>query len=413
VSAFLPADSGSLTERERTSSCVTERGQDSPSRLATIALALALWCITPSGATAATPPPRVSAPSWILVEQRTGTVLAEYDADRPRSPASVTKIMTAMVVFDAIDAGELALDEPVKVSARAYRAGKSGTRTFVKQGSTVRVEDLVRGMIIQSGNDSAVALAERVAGSEPAFANRMNQTSRRLGMVNSFWTNASGLDSLSQRTSARDLATLSRHLIAEHPGGYKVFGGRAFEWAGVNQRNRNPLLKVDPSADGIKTGWTVKSGYCMVGSARRGAMRLIVVLLGEPHHQERARDAQALIEWGFSQFDFKRAYAAGQELGIARVWKGTETEVPLATKDEVWALTPRGDPNPLTGMVQLARPLLAPLAAQTEVGTLRVMMAAQPLVEAPVVVSRAVELGSPFQRIVDGISIGAAAHQGD
>jgi D-alanyl-D-alanine carboxypeptidase (penicillin-binding protein 5/6) len=229
-------------------------------------------------------------------------------------------------------------------------------------------------------------------------------------MTNSFWNNASGLDGITHRSSARDLATLSRHLIAEHPEGYKIFSGREFEWAGVNQRNRNPLLKVDPTADGIKTGWTVKSGYCMIGSSRRDAMRLIVVLLGEPNHQSRARDAQALIDWGFANFDLKRAYAAGQEVGVARVWKGTETEVPLATKTEVWTLMPRGQGGPLAGFVQLAKPLLAPLIAQTEVGTIRVQLAEQPLAEAPVVVTRSVELGSPFQRIVDGMSGGAESH---
>lgn len=357
-------------------------------------------------AQAATTPPRVSAKGWILMEQRTGAVLAEYDADTSRPPASVTKVMTGMVVFDSIAASELRLDDKVKVSARAWRAGKSGTRTFVRQGSYVKVVDLIRGMVIQSGNDSAVALAERVAGTETAFAQRMNTASRALGMKNSFWSNASGLDATGHVSSPRDLATLSRHLIAKHPYGYKFFSGREFEWAGVKQANRNPLLKVDPTADGIKTGYTNNAGYCMIGSSRRGAMRLIVVLLGEPNPSSRARDARALIDWGFQEYELKRAYAAGQQVGVARVWKGTETEVGLATKSEVWTLVPRGVEGPLASFVQLARPLLAPLIAQTEVGTVRVQLADTPLVEAPVVVTRSVELGSPFQRIVDGMAIG-------
>lgn len=368
-------------------------------------LALALACAAATAA-AVEPPPRVSAPSWILVEQRTGAVLAEHQADDQRHPASLTKVMTGMVVFDAIAAGELALNDKVKVSARAWRAGKSGTRTFVRQGSYVKVEDLIRGMVIQSGNDSAVALAEKVAGSEARFAERMNRTARGLGMKNSYWTNASGLDATPHVSSARDLATLSRHLIAEHPASYPYFAGREFEWAGVKQQNRNPLLQLDPTADGIKTGFTAKAGYCLIGSARRDAMRLIVVLLGEPNPSSRARDARALLDWGFSQFDLKRAYAAGQEVGVARVWKGTEPEVALATKSEVWTLVPRGHQGPLAGFVQLAKPLMAPLIAQTEVGTVRVQLAEQPLVEAPVVVTRSVELGSPFQRIVEGITIG-------
>lgn len=404
MSAVAPVGTGTAALARSRARTREPARTGSPHRRAAVALFVTVWCGIVVAAPA--PPPKVSAPAWILIEQRTGAVLAEHEADAQRPPASVTKIMTGMVVFDAIAAGELTLQDKVKVSARAWRAGKSGTRTFVRQGSFVKVEDLIRGMVIQSGNDSAVALAEKVAGSEAGFAQRMNRAARALGLRNSYWVNASGLDANGHVSSARDLATLSRHLIADHPDAYKYFSDREFEWAGVNQRNRNPLLQVDPTADGIKTGYTAKAGYCLVGSARRGAMRLIVVLLGEPNPASRARDARALIDWGFEQYDLKRAYAAGQEVGVARVWKGTEPEVALATKGEVWTLVPRGSDAPLAGFVQLARPLLAPLAAQTEVGTVRVQLAEQPLVEAPVVVTRSVELGSPFQRIVEGISLG-------
>lgn len=349
------------------------------------------------------PPPAVSAPAWILVEQRTGAVLAEYQADVPRPPASLTKVMTGMVVFDAITNGDLRLEDRVRVSARAWRAGANGSRTFVRQGSSVRAVDLVRGMTVQSGNDAAVALAERIAGSEPAFAQRMNARGRALGMSNSNWVNASGLDAGGHVSTARDLATLTRHLIAEHPDGYAYFGGREFEWAGVRQHNRNPLLGSDPTADGVKTGYTANAKYCIVGAAKRGPMRLIVVLLGEPNPSVRARDALALIDWGFQQYDVRRAYGAGQEVGVARVWKGTEIEVPLATRSEVWTLVPRDHSGVLEGIVALTRPLIAPLLAQTEVGVVRVLLGEQPLVEAPVVITRSVELGSPFQRIVDGM----------
>ncbi len=267
-------------------------------------------------ALAAEPPP-VQAPSWILVEQDSGTVLAAHDADTPRPPASVTKIMTGFVVFEAIEAGEVRLDDRARISRKAWKAGRAGSRSFVRQGSRVPVDDLLRGMAVHSGNDSAMALAERVGGSEAMFVARMNAASERLGLTQTQWANSTGLDSPDQRASARDLATLTRALIARFPFGYRYYGEYEFEWDGVKQHSRNPLLRraannanalpAFDGADGVKTGFTAAAGYCMVGSSTRGELRLIVVLLGSASNRSRAADARALLEWGYSEAAGKTA----------------------------------------------------------------------------------------------------------
>lgn len=262
---------------------------------------LALLALITLPAFAAAPPP-VQAPSWILMEAGSGTVLAAHDADTPRPPASLTKIMTGFVVFEAIAAGEVALDDRARISRKAWKAGRAGSRTFVRQGSTVRVSDLVRGMAIQSGNDAAMALAERIGGSEEQFVARMNAANEKLGLTQTQWANPTGLDSPEQRASARDLALLTRALIAQHPAGYAYYGGREFEWDGVKQHNRNPLLLRDfDGADGVKTGFTAAAGYCMVGSTTRGDRRLIAVVLGSANDRSRAQDVRALLEWGYAE----------------------------------------------------------------------------------------------------------------
>ena len=272
---------------------------------------LALFVALAAAPALAAPPPTVQAPSWILMEQHSGTVLAAHEADTPRPPASLTKIMTGFVVFDAVVGGQLTLDDQARISRRAWKAGRAGSRTFVRQGSKVRIVDLMRGMAVQSGNDSATALAERVAGSEAAFVARMNAASEVLGLSNSVWANPTGLDHPVQRSTARDLALLTRALITLHPEAYAFYGEREFEWDGVKQHTRNPLLAQGNTkhgaprgyagADGVKTGFTAAAGYCMVGSAVRDGQRLIVVVLGSANDRSRAQDVRALLDWGFAE----------------------------------------------------------------------------------------------------------------
>jgi D-alanyl-D-alanine carboxypeptidase (penicillin-binding protein 5/6) len=266
-----------------------------------------------AAAPVAVPFPQVRAPSWILVDHATGRVLAEHDADASRPPASLTKIMTGYVVLGAINSGEVRWDDRARVSRRAWKAGRAGSRAFVRQGSTVRLTDLMRGMTVVSGNDAATALAERVGGSEAAFVERMNAASRALGLANTQWANPTGLDDPLQRTTARDLAELARRLIQQHPAGYAYYGGHLFEWDGVKQHNHNTLLAAPSApegsaprfagADGVKTGFTAAAGYCIVGSAVREGRRLIVVVLGSASGGSRGRDTRALLEWGFAERD--------------------------------------------------------------------------------------------------------------
>lgn len=275
-----------------------------------VALCAGMLALATLPAFAASPPP-VAAPSWILVEHDSGTVLAAHQADLPRPPASLTKIMTGFVVFDAVVGGQVTLDDEARISRRAWKAGRAGSRTFVRQGSKVRIVDLLRGMAVQSGNDSATALAEHIAGSEAAFVVRMNSASEALGLSSTVWANPTGLDHPVQRSTARDLAQLTRALITQHPDGYLFYGGTEFEWDGVKQHTRNPLLAHNGSArsakrgfegaDGVKTGFTAAAGYCMVGSAKRGELRLIVVVLGSATDRSRAQDVRALLDWGFAE----------------------------------------------------------------------------------------------------------------
>lgn len=273
------------------------------------ALLIAIACA--AGSAAAAPVPLTTTPSWILVEQQSGRVLAEQEADLRRPPASLTKIMTGFVVFDAIERGELTLDDRARVSRKAWSAGHAGSRSFVRQGSAVKVKDLLRGMTVVSGNDAAMALAERVGGSEDGFVARMNAASRNLNLTNTQWANPTGLHDPGQLTTARDLAELTRALLLRHPNGYAYYGGYAFEWDGVKQHSSNVLLAQGkrkdgsprgyPGADGVKTGFTRDAGYCIVGSAVRDGRRLIVVLLGAESPRARARDARALLDWGFAE----------------------------------------------------------------------------------------------------------------
>jgi D-alanyl-D-alanine carboxypeptidase (penicillin-binding protein 5/6) len=275
----------------------------------------AAWCWLALGlalpAPAAAPLPPVQAPSWIVMEHATGRVLAEQDADTPRPPASLTKIMTGYVVFEALEAAQVKPSDRARVSRKAWKAGSAGSRAFVRQGSRVRVDDLLRGMTVTSGNDSAMALAEGIGGSEAAFVARMNAANAALGLSNTRWANPTGLDHPEQRTTARDLAALARALIDRHPDLYAYYSIPDFEWDGVKQRNHNPLLASGTrkdgtpygfaGADGVKTGFTKASGFCIVGSALRDGRRLIVVLLGSANRRSRAQDAQALLAWGFAE----------------------------------------------------------------------------------------------------------------
>jgi serine-type D-Ala-D-Ala carboxypeptidase (penicillin-binding protein 5/6) len=342
---------------------------------------------------AALPPvpaaPAVAARGYILLDFHSGEVLAEKDADTPMDPASITKLMTAYAVFSELRKGQMALDDMVTISERAWRTG--GSRTFIEVGTRVRVEDLLRGMIIQSGNDASVALAEHTAGTEAAFAELMNEYARRLGMSNTNFRNSTGLPAQEHYSSARDIAILASAIIREYPELYQFYSEREFTFNNITQRNRNQMLWRDPTVDGMKTGMTDAAGYCLVSSAQRDGMRLISVLLGTSSAKSRADATQSLLNWGFRFYESHRLYAAGEPVTTARLWKGELDAMEVGLSEDLWVTVPRGRYEQLKATMELQAPLVAPLTPGDPVGRIRVNLddrtlaerVLHPLVESP------------------------------
>lgn len=314
--------------------------------------------------------PAIAARGYILVDFNSGEVLAEKDADTPMDPASITKMMTAYSVFSELSKGQMGLDDLVTVSERAWRTG--GSRTFIEVGTRVRVEDLIRGMIIQSGNDASVALAEHTAGTEAAFAELMNEYARRLGMTNTNFRNATGLPAEDHYSSARDIAILASAIIREYPEFYQFYSEREFTFNNITQRNRNQMLWRDPTVDGMKTGMTDAAGYCLVSSAQREGMRLISVLLGTSSAKSRADATQSLLNWGFRFYESHRLYAAGEQVTTARLWKGELDSLDIGLNEDLWVTVPRGRYELMQASLELQSPLIAPLATAESVGQIRV-----------------------------------------
>jgi serine-type D-Ala-D-Ala carboxypeptidase (penicillin-binding protein 5/6) len=323
--------------------------------------------------------PAIPARGYILLDFNSGEVLAEKDADEPMDPASITKLMTAYVVFSELRKGEMGLEDLVTVSERAWRTG--GSRTFIEVGTRVRLEDLVRGMIIQSGNDASVALAEHTAGTEAAFAELMTEYARRLGMNNTNFQNATGLPAENHYSSARDIALLASAIIREFPEFYQFYSEREFTFNNITQRNRNQMLWRDPTVDGMKTGMTDGAGYCLVSSAQRDGMRLISVLLGTSSAKARADATQSLLNWGFRFYESHRLYAAGQPVTTARLWMGDADELDVGLVEDLWITVPRGRYDLMQASLELQSPLLAPLSTENTVGQLRVSLEERTLAE--------------------------------
>jgi serine-type D-Ala-D-Ala carboxypeptidase (penicillin-binding protein 5/6) len=323
--------------------------------------------------------PAIPARAYILLDFHSGKVLAEKDADVPMDPASITKLMTAYAVFSELRKGQMALDDLVTVSERAWRTG--GSRTFIQVGTRVTVEDLIRGMIIQSGNDASVALAEHTAGSEEAFAELMNEYARLLGLENTSFRNSTGLPADGHYSSARDIALLASAIIREFPEFYQFYSEREFSFNNITQRNRNQMLWRDPTVDGMKTGMTNAAGYCLVSSAKRDGMRLISVLLGTSSAKVRADATQSLLNWGFRFYESHRLYAAGQAVTTTRLWKGGVDTMELGLTHDLWVTLPRGRYDKLEAAMELRTPLLAPVTTGDAVGSLKVSLEGEALAE--------------------------------
>ena len=345
--------------------------------------------------------PTLPATSYLLVDFNSGRVLAEKDPDMRVEPASITKLMSGYVIYQALESGTISKDDEVLVSEKAWRT--YGSRMFIEVNHRVRVEDLMRGMIIQSGNDATIALAEHVAGTESAFVAIMNAQAEALGMTGTHFENATGMPGENHYTTARDIATLTRAVITEFPQHYALYSEREFTYNGIKQYNRNKLLWRDPSVDGVKTGHTESAGYCLVASADRDGMRLISVVLGTSSEDARAQHSQALLNYGYRFFETHRLYTAGDALTRARVWKGAQEEVALGISDDLYVTIPRGQYADLDAAMELTPNVEAPVAKGATLGDVNVSLGGEVIQSQPLVALDAVEEGGIFRRATDAV----------
>jgi serine-type D-Ala-D-Ala carboxypeptidase (penicillin-binding protein 5/6) len=350
-------------------------------------------------------PPAVNARSYLLVDHFSGRVLAEYHADERSEPASLTKLMTAYVVFTALSEGRLKLTDMATISVHAWRTG--GSRSFIQVGTQIPVDILVKGMIVQSGNDASIALAEKVGGTEAAFAEMMNEYARRLGLKSSHFENADGLPSPNHYTTARDTATLASALIREFPQYYPLFSLREYMWNNIRQENRNGLLGKDPSVDGLKTGHTDSAGFCLASSANRNGMRLVSVVMGAPSVKAREDASAALLNYGYTFFETVRVKAARETVLKPRVYRSGAEFTPVGVPYDVYATVGRGQAGTLRTTARLSHePLTAPLAAGAPLGELTVADASGDVIaRAPLTTFAPVPEGGLWTRAVDSVAL--------
>jgi D-alanyl-D-alanine carboxypeptidase (penicillin-binding protein 5/6) len=348
-------------------------------------------------------PPPVDARAYILVDAASGMALAEHNADARMEPASLTKLMTCYLVFSALKAHTLKLDDIVTISEHAWRA--EGSRTFVQVGSRVPAEVLIKGMIVQSGNDATIALAERVGGTEGGFVLLMNDNARRLGMSDTHFDDSSGLPSATHYTTARDLSKLARALLRDFPDYYPLFSIREFVWNNIRQPNRNGLLERDPSVDGMKTGHTDSAGFCLVTSARRQGMRLISVVLGSASIRAREDASASLLNYGFNFYQDVTVKRAGTIVLKPRIFKSDEQYVAVATANDVDIVVPRAESGSIETAASVSRPLIAPLTRTSVVGSLQIVVSGKPVASVPLFPTIDVPLGGWWTRLRDTVQL--------
>ncbi|MDN3918663.1 D-alanyl-D-alanine carboxypeptidase family protein [Roseateles violae] len=375
-----------------------------------IALVLAA-CAAFNAAAQAPQPPEIAARNYLLLDITAERVLAERDADAPQDPASLTKLMTAYVVFGALREKRITLDQTLSVSKRAWDERKGDpSLMFINTTMTPKVDELLRGLIIQSGNDAAVALAEGVGGTVEQFVQTMNKQAQAWGLKNTSFTNVTGMTEPGHKSSARDMAVIAAHIIKDFPEYYPYYSQKEYTYNKIRQHNRNMLLTRDPTVDGMKTGYTEAAGYCLVASAQRefpnGKRRLLSVVMGTASKEARASESQKLLNWGYTAFDALRLFDAGQAISTVPVWKGAEKEAKLGAANAVFVAVPRGEGGKLQTKVERTDPLVAPLAKGQRVGTLKVTTAAgAPVAEVPLIVQQEVPLAGIFGRAWDAIRL--------
>ncbi len=371
-----------------------------------LALLLSISAFGAGAATIVPSPPQVAAKAYILVDAGSGAVLAESNADMPLPPASLTKMMTSYILANEVESGRVKPSDMVPVSRNAWSQNpifNGSSLMWIEPGKDVSIEDLERGIVISSGNDACVAVAEFLAGTESAFAEMMNAQAEALGMVDTYYTNAHGLPHPEHQTTARDLATLARAIIRDHPDHYAVYSEREFTYNGIRQYNRNTLLGEDPTVDGLKTGHTEEAGYSLVASAKRRGMRLVSVVLGTRSTTARKDETRGLLNYGFRFYETVTQFEAMHELAKPRIWKGRQDYLPVGLQEETVLTLQRGKKKLLETEVEIDEPLVAPLAVGDKVGTVQLSLDGETVFRAPVVALQSVESGGFFTRLWDTI----------
>ncbi|NIC35693.1 D-alanyl-D-alanine carboxypeptidase [Halomonas desiderata] len=366
-----------------------------------VSKALAQATPTPTPQTMIPAPPQIAAKSWILMDADSGRVLVEHNADERLPPASLTKLMTAYLVERELDRGNISLDDTVRVSENAWRTG--GSKMFIEVNTDVTIRDLLYGIIISSGNDASVAVAEHLAGGEAPFADLMNQHATRLGLHNTSFANSTGLPHPEQYSSARDMALLSQYIINDYPEHYAVYAEKYFTYNDIRQPNRNRLLWRDPTVDGLKTGWTTEAGYGLVASAKRDGMRLISVVMGTSSEESRAQETQKLLSYGFRYYETLKLYDQGAVLNSPRIWGGEKNELRVGVDRDVAMTLPRARNEELHARLDIRQDLNAPINLGDRVGTLEVRLGDEVVGEHPLVALETIEEGGLFKRLFDQV----------
>jgi len=382
-----------------------------------ISRAVTLGALLPASLVASTafaqvPPPGVNARSWVLVDATSNQVLAAGNPDERVEPASLTKLMTAYLVFQALDTKKISMDQTINPSEAVRRVRTDESRMFIEANKPVTVHDLVYGMIVQSGNDAAIALAELVGGSESQFVNMMNTEAQRLGMTHTHFADVNGMPDPQHYTTAGDLALLSAHLIRDYPDYYNIFSVREFTYNKIKQPNRNRLLWIDPTVDGLKTGHTQAAGYCLIASSKRSlpgtpdaSRRLVSVMMGEQKEHDRVEDSLKMLNYGYSAYDALRLYKAGQVIDTPHVYKGTLDSVKIGVTSDQYITVPRGLGDKVKPQIERTDPLIAPIAAGQQVGSVKFVADGKTLAQVPIVALQAVPQAGIVGRVWDSLML--------
>jgi D-alanyl-D-alanine carboxypeptidase (penicillin-binding protein 5/6) len=365
-----------------------------------------------TSAFAQVPPPAVNARSWVLVDATSNQVLASGNADERVEPASLTKLMTAYLVFEALDTKKITMDQTIEPSEAVRRVKTDESRMFIEANKPVTVHDLVYGMIVQSGNDAAIALAELVGGSEAQFVNMMNNEAQKLGMKHTHFADVNGMPDAQHYTTAGDLAVLSARLIRDYPDYYNIFSVKEFTYNKIKQPNRNRLLWIDPTVDGLKTGHTQAAGYCLIASAKRplpgttdGSRRLVSVMMGEAKEHDRVQDSLKMLNYGYTAYDTTRLYKANQVVATPRIYKGTVDSVQVGVKGDQYITLPKGAADKAKPQIELNDPLVAPLVNGQQVGTAKLVADGKVLAQFPVVALQPVQQAGVVGRVWDSLML--------